>query len=80
MRDANSDYASKTSHVAQTSRNPLASKVENVPSVPGLEGRINRIGYLSISEDQFRMTDKGAEFSVSTFVFTRNFCPSELTS
>jgi hypothetical protein len=36
--------------------------------------------YLSISEDQLRMTDKGAELDVSTLVLTWNFCPSDVTS
>lgn len=29
--------------------------------------------YLSNSEDQFRMADRGAELTVPTFVLTRNF-------
>jgi hypothetical protein len=36
--------------------------------------------HFSNSEDQFRMTDKGAELEVSTRVLTRNFCPSAVTS
>ena len=36
--------------------------------------------YFSISDDQFKMTDNGAELDVSTFVLTKNFCPSGVTS
>ncbi len=36
--------------------------------------------YFSISADQLRMTDNGAELVVSIFVLTRNFCPSAVTS
>ena len=36
--------------------------------------------YFSISADQFKMTDSGAELDVSTLVLTRNFCPSAVTS
>lgn len=47
------------------------------PASPPL---VTRSRYFSISEDQLRMTDKGAELDVSTLVLTRNFCPSDVTS
>jgi hypothetical protein len=41
---------------------------------------VMRCCYFCTSEDQFKMTDKGAEVDVSAFVLTRNLCPSEVTS
>ncbi len=41
-----------------------------------MPGKAPNGGYFSISADQFRMTDKGAAFGDSTFVLTRNLCPS----
>ena len=50
------------------------------PSSPLGREAIAILRYFSISDDQFKMTDKGAELDVSTFVLTRNFCPSGVTS
>ena len=50
------------------------------PSGLGSTGLDVGYGYLSNSEDQLRMTERGAELDASTFVLTRNFCASAVTS
>ena len=66
----------------------VGTKEGSHPFVPGRLARTaaskrsptQRQFYFSISEAQFRKTERGAALASSTFVAIRNLCPSALTS